>query len=204
MIEYLDKFLLWFATMVPLSMSPGPANIAMANLGSRFKFKQSTGFLLGLLLMLFIYNILVGCSLGFLLSRWQNVIHAIEIIGCCYMLYLAWILSKAQVANNGKDFRLGFKSGFTLQALNPKIITALMAVFPVIMDEQQHQGAQIAIISSLNFTLATISYVSWFHFGAFMKKTMQGSYSWIPRVVFSGSLAAVSLIMLYKTINHLL
>ncbi|WED24536.1 LysE family transporter [Vibrio sp. JC009] len=118
-----------FAYAFSVMYSPGPMNLLGLHSGIQGKAKAHFGFYVGVgaaMLILFI-------SLSFLGAQVVNksILPYISILGCCYMVNIAWKVFRAKVdigESKQKKNGLKFRDGLFMHLLNPK---ALIATLPI-------------------------------------------------------------------------
>ncbi|WP_039849970.1 LysE family translocator [Grimontia indica] len=124
-------FELW-AYAFGIMYSPGPVNLLGLNGGLQNRTREDLGFFAGVataMLILFISMLLIG---GTLVST--TSLPYISIIGCSYILYIAWKLAKAKVDINKSPCNknaMTFHDGLVLQLLNPKGIIATLPIVTI-------------------------------------------------------------------------
>ncbi|MBW2187150.1 MAG: LysE family transporter [Deltaproteobacteria bacterium] len=109
---------LWLVTLLPIVISPGPANILYAASGSAFGVRGTVPFWLATNLTSIFQTLAVGFGLDFLLTTYPQSIHVIKQVGILFLLYLAVKFFK--MSNNlDQAFKpLTFKDGVIVEILN--------------------------------------------------------------------------------------
>ena len=118
-----------------LALSPGPDNIYLTTLTSRFGKIAGFSFLLGLIIGCFIHTILLAFGLNELLIRHNIFFEIIKYIGVFYLLYLSYETYKSEISNfyleeNKDKIQNNFKKGVLMNLLNPKVFLFFMLFFP--------------------------------------------------------------------------
>ena len=118
-----------------LALSPGPDNIYLTTLTSRFGKIAGFSFLLGLITGCFIHTILLAFGLNELLIRHNIFFEIIKYIGVFYLLYLSYETYKSEISNfyleeNKDKIQNNFKKGVLMNLLNPKVFLFFMLFFP--------------------------------------------------------------------------
>ena len=118
-----------------LALSPGPDNIYLTTLTSRFGKIAGFSFLLGLITGCFIHTILLAFGLNELLIRHKIFFEIIKYIGVFYLLYLSYETYKSKISNfyleeNKDKIQNNFKKGVLMNLLNPKVFLFFMLFFP--------------------------------------------------------------------------
>ncbi len=76
--------------LLPLQLSPGPANLYFASLAGRFGLRLAVWPLLGYLAGAFALTLLVGLGLNTAVFGRPEVMRPMQLAGAAYMLWLAW------------------------------------------------------------------------------------------------------------------
>ena len=118
-----------------LALSPGPDNIYLTTLTSRFGKIAGFSFLLGLITGCFIHTILLAFGLNELLIRHNIFFEIIKYIGVFYLLYISYETYKSEISNfyleeNKDKIQNNFKKGVLMNLLNPKVFLFFMLFFP--------------------------------------------------------------------------
>lgn len=152
------------------SVTPGPNNIMSLSNSSQYGFKRSLSFNLGILSGCSIIMCLSAIFSGIISSALPMIKMPMQILGAIYMIYLAW--QTFQDSNEIKESRveLGFRSGFALQFVNPKIylyalISMQVYVLPYFSGQVFHLFAFALLLAFIGF-LATLC---WLAFGSLFK-----------------------------------
>jgi threonine/homoserine/homoserine lactone efflux protein len=117
-----------FIIVVPLMLSPGPANVVSFLLGTRYKVTQLLPFLLGILFVYTVVAIGLG-SLGRRIADFSPIaLGALQAAGGLIIIYLGIQLVQ-RTKREAKERYPTFLNGITLQCLNPKFPGVVLAVF---------------------------------------------------------------------------
>ncbi|RLA39254.1 MAG: LysE family translocator, partial [Gammaproteobacteria bacterium] len=81
---------LWLATLLPIVISPGPANILYAASGSSFGVKGTVPFWLATNITSVFQTLAVGFGLNFLISTYPQIADMMKYMGIIFLLYLAF------------------------------------------------------------------------------------------------------------------
>lgn len=133
-----------FAYGISVMYSPGPINLLGLHSGLQGKAKAHVGFYAGVasaMLILFI-------SLAFLGSKVidKSVLPYISILGCSYILYIAWKVFRANVSikavsNSSSDLK--YRDGLIMHLLNPKALIATLPISTIQFPAAGITGSQI-------------------------------------------------------------
>ena len=128
--------------------TPGPVNLLSIHSGIYGKINGHIGFCIGIGCAMFILFV----TLGFLGNTFINPIYLpyISLLGCCYIIYIAWKVMKARVNVNPslEEVRvLSFWDGLFMQLLNPKGLLATLPIATIQFPADNIQGNAIVIWS---------------------------------------------------------
>ena len=134
----LDAWLLFCATDLVISLTPGPAVLLVVSLGMTRGARTGVRASCGVLTANAIYFAVSATGIGALLLASWNVFFAVKWLGAAY---LAWIGTgmllrrpdpaaplRAPVRGNG------FRLGFLVNASNPKLLVYFVAILPQFID----------------------------------------------------------------------
>lgn len=117
-------FMALFLFACTMSFSPGPNNITLTALGMNVGFRNGIPYLLGIVSGFTCLNIAVAAGLGALFNQSQSMQMILKFAGSAYLLYLAWRVATAPVAEGELPEKgtqaLPFWGGFMFQWINPK------------------------------------------------------------------------------------
>lgn len=149
--------------------SPGPVNFLGLNAGMNGQTKTSLGYCMGVGTAMLLLFLLFGWA-G---AAWINgqLLIAVSVIGCAYIIYLAIHIAKARVDLDSitrPPLKLRYRDGLVLQLLNPKGIVATLPIATLQFPAAGIQGASL-VFWSLGLALLAA--------GA------PGSYIWVGSLV---------------------
>ncbi|MEL7343304.1 MAG: LysE family translocator [Pseudomonadota bacterium] len=115
--------------------SPGPGVALASSQAVRSGLRAAFATVLGDALGSVVHIVIVVLSLQALLSVADRILPAIQIIGGCYIVFLAWSAFTAKTGSTPsitpwKGYRSAFISGFLSCVSNPKAIVFFAALFP--------------------------------------------------------------------------
>lgn len=128
--------------------TPGPVNLLGIHSGINGKTRGHAGFFIGIGCAMFILFV----ALGFLGNTFINPLFLpyISLLGCCYIVYIAWKVIKASVSvshSPGQDKNLSIWDGIFMQLLNPKGLVATLPIATIQFPAEEIQGSAIVIWS---------------------------------------------------------
>lgn len=136
------------AYAIGVMYTPGPINLLGLHSGLNGKTREHIGFFAGVgcaMLILFIF-------LGFLGLKFINpsLLPYISLIGCIYIVYIAWKVLHTNVNVSEKTASvsiLSFTNGLIMQLLNPKALVATMPISTIQFPAVGISGSSIVIWS---------------------------------------------------------
>lgn len=148
--------LLFAATELLLSLSPGPAVLLVVSLGIRKGFRAAQRGTAGILTGNAIYFALSAAGLGALLIASKRVFSGIQIAGAAYLVLLGLkMLVKpgpgATTATAGVDSGVSsFMQGLLTQLANPKAIVFFAALLPQFVDPARPVAIQFLTLGVIS------------------------------------------------------
>jgi len=149
-----ELIFVWLITLLPIVLSPGPANILYAASGSSFGVKGTVPFWLGTNVTSIFQTLSVGFGLDFIISTYPEILSAIKYIGIIFLLYLAFKFFKMSNTLKTTFTPLTFKDGVIVEILNVKYL-----LIPTIMFSQFYSpetGGYVQIFA-LTFALVLLT-----------------------------------------------
>lgn len=189
----------FLALLLPLTLTPGPATIALAGLGMKQGLLKSLPFYFGLLAAVFVIAVASAYGLTAILTRSDMIQQVIRTAGIAYILYLGVkVLRSKPAATAPASSGYTAVDGIVLTALNPKFYVMVVAVF------SQFIGPEIAhtwvVIVGFTAVLAA-SLLIWLVAGAGLRPLMNSPRALrIQSLVFGLSLIGVGLYLLTEPI----
>lgn len=108
----------YIATM---SVTPGPNNLMLAASGVNHGLRRTVPHMLGISVGFGVQAALVGGTLAWALTWLQAIRLPLMVVGCAYLLWLAWRQLKAGQPSAGREAKpLGFVGAALFQWVNPK------------------------------------------------------------------------------------
>ena len=144
-----------FAYAIGIMYTPGPINLLGLSSGLNKQTRSHLGFFIGVGSAMFILFVLLG-YLGLQVIN-PHFLPYVSLIGCGYILYIAWKVAKAkvQVSDTSADASLSFFDGLFMQLLNPKALVATLPIATIQFPSADITGAAIVFWS---FILAILAF----------------------------------------------
>lgn len=143
-----------FAYAIGIMYTPEPINLLGLSSGLNKQTRSHLGFFIGVGSAMFILFVLLG-YLGLQVINPQFLPY-VSLIGCGYILYIAWKVAKAkvQVNDTSADASLSFFDGLFMQLLNPKALVATLPIATIQFPGADITGAAIVFWSLILAILA--------------------------------------------------
>ena len=152
-----------------VTVSPGPANIAVATISMSAGRKAGLAFGLGLSCGLAFWGLVAATGMGAVLQSTPPVLIAMKLFGGAYLLWLAWH-SACSATRSGtlpsSEAAQGrwFRQGLVLNLSNPKAVVAWMAALSMGLGESTATG-MLPLATALCITIGFANYAA--HAAAF-------------------------------------
>lgn len=156
-----SNLLLFAATELLLSMTPGPAVLLVVSQGMRRGFASSRRGAAGILTGNAIYFALSAAGLGALLVASKRVFDVLQIVGAAYLVLLGLKMlvmpsprvdESSSLREDGLDAG-SFVQGLVTQLANPKAIVFFTALLPQFVDPTQPMTMQFVILGVISIVL---------------------------------------------------
>ena len=195
----MENFLALLALLLPLTLSPGPATIALSGVAMNKGMVNSLPFYFGLLSSAVI--IIIGCGFGLNQILFSNTIiyKTIYYAGIIYIFYLSYKFfriatpSETQTKNSHSIY-----DGMLLNALNPKFYVMVAVLFSQFLNPDQKNLWPLVLI--IIFVMA-ISLFIWLAFGAGIKNLIKSKKAlYTQSLIFGMLLMGVGVYMFLRNI----
>lgn len=159
------------------SITPGPNNIMLTSSGIWFGFRRSLPHMLGITFGFGVLLAVCAVGIGELVVAVPSLVTLLKMLGCGYLLYLAWQLRRMGVSGDSERAArpMGFWAAAMFQFANPKAwvmaITGASAFLPAL--HQQVAGLAI-LLYCLVFCIINLPCVSvWAVAGAMLRRYLE-------------------------------
>jgi len=192
-----QNILTFLGLLLPITLSPGPATIALAGTGMRHGFAKSMPFFLGLIFAAVLIIVAGGFGLNELFLSIPAVYTAIRYAGIAYILYLAWKLFRARPEiDEDATASYGFLDGMLLTVLNPKFYVLVTVFYSQFL--KPGEGGLLQMIVGLSLVMI-FSQAVWLGIGAGLKPLLKSSRALrIQTTIFGIMLALVAVYLVVK------
>jgi cysteine/O-acetylserine efflux protein len=162
------------------TFTPGPNNISSASMGILFGYKKTVSYLTGIGSGFFLIMLLCAFVSSTLLTWLPSAEPILRIAGAAYILWLAIGTARASYAFDGTNQSpMGFKKGFLLQAVNPKVAVYGLTLYSTFLSPVSEKLFLLTIFAFLFAFTAFCATSTWAVGGAIIRK-----YLHQPRVRF--------------------
>lgn len=154
------------------SFTPGPNNIMSMSNASRYGFKKSIFFNIGILVGFFIIITLCSIFSVTLYSFIPSIKPVMTYIGAAYILWLAWKTYKStpHSDNESKKQTNTFMAGLLLQFVNPKVILYGITTVSTFIVPYFRSALVLAGFSSFLASVGFVSTCCWSLFGSMFQR----------------------------------
>ncbi|WP_179031403.1 LysE family translocator [Paenibacillus kribbensis] len=176
------------------TFTPGPTNIIILSTVHNFGAKKAMKYTYGATIAFGLLLVISAILNTMLVTIIPKILIVMQIIGSCYMFYLAYQVYKMDTSNPTVNQTATFMSGFLMQFLNPKVVLFTMTVIPSFI--MPHYIAIPAVtISIVAITLiGFLAFVTWVLFGTIFKGFLQ-KHSKIVNVMMTLFLAYAAIMI---------
>jgi len=147
-------------TLLPIIISPGPANILYAASGSAFGIKKTVPFWLATNFTSVFQTLAVGFGLESIMQVYPNIIIYIKYIGIGFLIYLSYKFFNMTISSQKEIKPLTFKDGVIIEFFNAKYL-----LIPAIMFSQFYNPSegyiQIILLTLFLLSLTLITSMIW-------------------------------------------
>lgn len=160
----------FFLYVLVTAGTPGPNTLSSMVSGTRLGFRRTLPYTLGIWAGFSIVS--TACTL--LCTVLEALIPAIRrpmlVLGACYILYLAWKTWRADAISDTAALRSGFRDGFLLQFVNPKIyIYCIVSMQSYVLPLYQGQPLTLFLFALLLAFLGFCLNLCWAGFGSLLR-----------------------------------
>ena len=149
--------LLFAATELLLSATPGPAVLLVISQGIRHGFRSSTHGAAGILTGNAIYFALSAAGLGAVLIASKQIFNVLQILGAAYLVLIGLKMlfgtPASPPAEQAASRRRPFLQGLITQLSNPKAIVFFTALLPQFVDPTRPIAMQLIILGVISIVV---------------------------------------------------
>ena len=166
----------WLAVMFPLIWSPGPANVVATISGAKVGLRRSIPLFLGINTIYLTYSPIMGFGVGEVVVKVPLLLPLMKYVGGAFVVWLGvdmWRRAKER----HKTVQLGYREGVLIQALNPKFLIVLVAMFTAFLVPTEPLMPQVITLSFSILVLNIFSQISWAGAGVFLGRTFTSDWA---------------------------
>jgi threonine/homoserine/homoserine lactone efflux protein len=175
-----------------MSSTPGPNNVMLASSGANFGYKGAQPAIIGIQFGVFVQTIVTCMGLGSVFIAYPMAQQVLRIAGSLYLVYLAWKLCGATVADREAAKPLSFTEAAIFQALNPKSWVKAVTLASVFMPSGLSTLNGALLVALIGTVIGTPCGVMWALFGVSIRKLLRD-----PRKqrIFNLTMGAILLVL---------
>jgi len=178
------------------TFTPGPNNISSASMGVLYGYRDTIKYLTGITVGFFFIMLLCAYVSSTLLKFMPTAEPVLRIIGSGYILWLAIGTARASYTFNSTDQSpMGFKKGFFLQTLNPKVAVYGLTLYSTFLSSVADNLLVLTVFALLFALTAFCATSTWAIGGAAIRKHLHQ-----PRVRVLVN-AVLALLLVYTAID---
>ena len=191
----------WSLVVFSISMvaSPGPANMILLVAGSKFGFKKSLPFVLGIILSKQFIIWPIGFGIITFFEYFPTMTNFIKAISIIYIIWLAWKLSNFEIAANSNLIKApSFFYGLPVHPTNPKAWAMVSVSFTSYTNVDQGQLTSTFTVAIVFIIVQFVFHNLWCYFGGQLKERFQGTKFeiWLMRFLSILMLGSLFLLLL--------
>ncbi|KLU67235.1 cysteine/O-acetylserine efflux protein [Desulfosporosinus acididurans] len=174
----MPNFTAFLSYVVITTFTPGPNNIMSMSNASRYGFKKSIFFNIGIFFGFFTIIALCSTFSVTLFRLIPSIKPIMTCIGAVYILWLAWKTykndphSKGNSDSKDKKKTNTFQAGFLLQFVNPKVILYGITTVSTFIVPYYRSAVVLAIFSAILASVGFIATCCWSLFGSVFQKLL--------------------------------
>ncbi|WP_054941193.1 LysE family translocator [Paenibacillus ihuae] len=151
---------------VIVTFTPGPTNIVILSSVQHYSMRQAMNYVLGATMA---FGLLLGVSA--MLNRMlagilPNILSIMQIVGCLYMLYLAYQIYRMGSADTREQHPSSFASGILMQFINPKVILFTLTVIPSYVLPYYSSAFTLTLFVIIITVIGFFAFMAWLVFGS--------------------------------------
>jgi len=182
--------------LLPIVISPGPANILYAASGSSFGIRQTIPFWLGTNITSIFQTLAVGFGLDLVITAYPGITETIKYLGIGFLLYLAVKFFRFSCSSNKTFKPLTFKDGVIVEALNMKYLLIPTIMFSQFYSPESGGYSQIFFLTFALLSLTLTTSMIWIIGGNSLASFVLNKSRQKAEGVFFGSLLCATAVWL--------
>ena len=156
---------------VVTTFTPGPNNITSASMGVLYGYRETVRYLTGIMVGFFFIMLLCAYVSSALLNTIPSLEPILRVIGAAYILWLAIGTARSSYAfDHSEATPMGFKKGFFLQTLNPKVAVYGLTLYSTFLSSAAGNYFVLAVFALLFAIIAFCATSTWAFCGAAIRQ----------------------------------
>ena len=136
-----DILILFAATSISLTLSPGPDILYVLSQSLSNGFKSGFSVSLGLVSGLFFHTAFISLGFGFLISEYPDIFKFIKYFGAFYLIFIGinLILNRNKIKEIKKtqnSLLKNYSTGLIMNLINPKVSLFFLSIFPLFLFDE--------------------------------------------------------------------
>ncbi|NVK32472.1 MAG: LysE family translocator [Gammaproteobacteria bacterium] len=160
-----DVFIFAFS----MTITPGPANIALLAASTQHGVRASLGFLLGVLFGFYLLGSALSLGLYLAIEQQPILLDVLRILGTAYLLWLVYKIATTKHMAEGNSVAPSFWYGLLIHPLNPKAWMMISACFGQFTTPETASVSTFLSIIAVFGIGGAISNTTWFLAGSKLK-----------------------------------
>ncbi len=156
-----------------VTYTPGPTNVLILSTVQHFGAKKALIFGIGGISGL---GMLLGLSAflnSVLVALVPKILGIMQVIGCIYMLYLAYKIYHMNTSKGSEKQIATFGTGFLMQFVNPKALLFTMTVLPSFVMPYYTSSWMLALFAVVILVIGFTACITWVVSGTVFKSFLQ-------------------------------
>lgn len=156
-----------------VTATPGPTNIVILSTVNNFGTKKAMEYTYGATIAFGLLLVISATLNTVLIAVMPKILYIMQIIGCLYILYLAYQIYKMDTSKATAKQTATFMSGFLMQFVNPKVVLFTMTVIPGFVMPYYTEMSMITIFVICITVIGFLAFTTWILFGTIFKEFLQ-------------------------------
>lgn len=185
-----------FATVT--SITPGPNNILLTASGANFGFRLTVPHMLGISAGFMSLILVCGLGVGAVIATTPWLHGALKIVGAAYLVWLAWLLARADSIQSMSQARpMRFHEAALFQYVNPKAWMMAVGAIAAFTTPGGNYAVELALIAVI-FTIINLPCVSlWALFGVGIGRFLTNARAKLVFNLIMAGLTVLSALLLF-------
>ena len=175
-----------------MSGTPGPNNVLLTATGANHGYRGAMPQILGTNSGVAVQTLLCCLGLGSLFSSYPLAQQLLRVIGTAYLVWLAWRLGRASMAEGHAPRPLSFLQAVAFQAVNPKSWVKAVTLASVFMPEGMSVAAGALLVAAVGLVIGFPCASAWALFGVAIRRWLANPRQ---RRVFNLAMAGTLLLL---------